>query len=746
MVHSFFDIPVKGRLSSTSCPSQYEPSLKRDAKWHLDCLSYFSSFYNAAPGAVYAGAPINRVDENVTDAESNPVQFMVKMMLYYLGKQPNMNYAFLTEDAQRKTMQSMWIRNQNTKEFVDYFRGIIRGKIANAQWSSRPMSGRAETEKTQALNKMMLSYDLKPLLKDLKEQFGIDYSPANGKDFQIPEQVQEWMETDWKEYGSELLTSLSNGIWFEGGWTQKVPQAFMHSIITSNCAMEHYMRGGRLQSDILMPYQIIKDNRIDNDYGMYDQFIGRIEVATPTEIKTLFPGLTDDQVRELEVLSNDNKARDTYNSLSPNFKWWSTNSGRNLITWVRMYWRTKNVTERKLSDVEGSGNRIIRSSPSDPGTYITDDISTCVVIGNKYVGDFGFAKNMVEDYTNVSRPVFPIIRFQPNTFLGQSVSEVARIHKIVDEIDYMDYKIREMIGKAKGRIYIMYGDKFSEDNTPKEFFQEIESMGVTVRTPSGEVGDPEGKGLDLIDWTLDPNIDKLWNLIKDKEDRMKRIMSASDVAMGQNQTYYGNNVMQSMISQNSIGTSYLIDGFMDWVVLNMRYAANMYKNVLYTTHKDSDIRMMVGDRGVVFMKLLDGLDWEQVWVQLNVNDVIDEKQKDRILSIAQAAAQNQGLDFKDYLIVEKAKSVSEVMNSMDYSLKKREMKAGQNSQAESNARMAEDKNRIMLQAMLEDFKQDNENYRAEIKLMVQSLTDAMNALKTVQPPQDLTERIAGSQQ
>lgn len=747
MLNGAVEIPVKGRGSVNSEPDQFLPESERTPKWYFDCVTHYLSYYNAAPQSLnipFIKDPLQRTE----DLEAgSPVRHMIKMMQYYLGQQPNMDYSFVTDDIKKDTMQAMWIRNHNVKEFVDYFRGIILGKLGKAQWTARPMSERAETEKMNMIDKLMLAQDLKPIIDLFKQQYGVEYSPANGVKLDLPDSVKRYMDTDWKEFFAEELTSLAEGIWFEGAWLHKMSQAFMHLVMTSNCAVEHFMKNGRPVQDVIMPYQLIIDNRFDNDYGYQDAFIGRVGSATVGEIKSIFPSFTSEQIKEMQAMAKDTKTVSDLNAMTRNMTWWSMGQNqRNTVSYVKMYWRTKRILGKKEAEVN-AGKRIVRTSPTDPDSYIVDDVATATIVGNKWIVNFGYIDNLVEEYGDVSRPTMPIVRFRPNTFLGTSVSEVSRIHKIVDEIDYLDYKIREMVGKAKGKVYVLYGDKFSDGNTPKEFLEELDSMGITVKVPSGEDDDRRDHGVDMIDWTLDPSVDKLWMLIKEKEDRMKKIMSASDISMGQQQTYYGFNTMQSMISQNSIGTTYLVDGFMEWVVLNMRYAANMYKNVL-ANDGGKDMRIMVGDRGVKFFKITKDLMFEQVFVALNVNDAMDSKQKERILSIALANAQNDKIDMQEYLKIEQSRSVSEAINMLDSVMKQKKAENAQAQQAQLQNQDELMNQQKQYEAIIEQYKQESANYRTEISALSKNIADfmkMMQAAKAIEPA-GLDERFAQIQQ
>jgi hypothetical protein len=421
MIRTFTEIPItddrqggENIRNSGFAPSQDVPEADKNPMWYFRNVQYFTTFYNRQTN--YLSWP-QAMDTTGRNAEKNsverrilPVQFMIRMMLYYLGQQPNMDYSFIADDATRQTMQAMWIRGQSVKEFVDFFKGNMMTRLTNAKWTAEPMSKRATSKKAEMYDKLMLAFDMKPFLEQLKQQHGVEFSGSQVADFEFPEQVKEWMNTTWKEYGAELCTAIAEDTWFKNNWSSKMIQLFMHAIICSLCAMHHEIINGRDVQEVLMPYQVIYDNRKDNDYGDEDQFIGKIGVATPTELFNKFPGLTKDQRREIERIARDHSLQKDYNILTPNLMWWNGgNNMRNTITYVTMYWRTRHYTGKK-SVVNDKGSKRVAIASAEDGQYILEDIACATLIGNKFIGNFGY---IVWRYLS---PVLPYFKMEAKYF------------------------------------------------------------------------------------------------------------------------------------------------------------------------------------------------------------------------------------------------------------------------------------------------------------------------------------------
>lgn len=725
-------------------PNQLIAEKDKTPEWYYKNLQYILSFYNQPIGSINFPSALgisgtgegNNVNRNGGDFPINsrlyPVQFMIRMMQYYLGKQPNLNYNWLVQDVQQSNLQANWIKGNDVSEFVNYFRGLILNRVSNAEFTAKPLSRDAQSRKTDILNELMMKWDMQDFFKQMKE-FGVDFNPANTPEFEDPEEIEKWVNTNYKEYAAIIGTDMANGIWFSNHWLHKVLQAFMHTTITGLCGMEHYVENGKNLQKIRMPYQLIWDNRVDDDYGRYDQFTGVVDNMSLGEIFSRFPELDDNQRADIQLMAQSADLGGIYNN-SNCINWWcyDTMQYRNTVTVATVYWRGRHFLNKKKAEDKYKTKKIQQAKePEDiDPKYAFDDIYKATLIGNKYLVNWGLMDNVVEEFGDKSKPLFPIIRFMPNTFMGESVSEVARVHKLQDELDMYDFQIRMMIGRSKGKVYFINAAKFDEATTPKSFFDDISSMGIHIGRPSGEVNDPTNsqRAVEQIDMTLDPNIGQLAQLYKDKKDRMSRILSVSPVALGQQTKYIGLGTQQGTIAQNNLGTSYLVDGFMEWIVMNMRYAVNQAKN-LYTIEDNKEAPFVIGDRGVAFLKFTKDMRFEDLFVELNVNDAVDEATKARTLAYAQAWSQNpnSGLDELDILKLDRATSSTKSLEEIEYKLekKKKEVKKmqaqaialeGQKSQEAFQQQAALAQAAKLMEASIIQLKEDNENYRTSLKV------------------------------
>lgn len=740
------------RTGSFVAPPQNIPESEKTSVWFWNNIQYILTFYNRPVGIIAfpnaqttpaGGGPRGASDMLSVDREY-PVQFMIRMMQYYLGKQPNLNYAWVTSDVTTTNMQAQWIKGQEVSEFVNFFKGMIMQRTSNAYFTARPISKDATSEREDVFNKLMMKYDLQPFF-DQMAQMGAEYNPANAGKFEMPEQVGKWMDTNFKEFGAEMAGDMANGIWFTNHWNNKVLQAFMHVVITSVCAMEHYVENGRSQQRIRMPYQLIIDNGVDDDYGTYDEFIGVIDNMTPLEIFRTCPNLSTDQQEAINTMARDQSLGTPYNT-SQNITWWNYGSiyRDNTVSVVRAYWRTRHDLGFKKK-VNRNGIEKYKKAKQDEITdSVVEDIALGELVGNRFLTKWGYIDNLVEAPGNKSRPLFPIIRFRPNTFMGESISEVARIHRIQDELDMYDFKIREMIGRANGKTYVIRGSKLGP-NTPKQLLDDLKSVGFTILDDSGESEDQDNNRrlVEQIDFSLDPGIANLSQLYIERRERMGRILNTSQASMGQLTKYMGLGSLQNAQAQSSLGVAYLIDGFMDWIVKNMRYAVNQQVK-LAAFGKEDNLPFLIGDRGMKYLEIMDKqkLKFEDFLVALTVNDIMDDKRKERLVTIAQSESQNGKLSINEFITIESGRSLTEIQESLAYAEKEKDKKQAQIAANQAKMEAAASQQAFLEKGELEQLKQDNENYRKQLDVLTKHVGNLMGSIPPpVKSPvqQELTE-------
>lgn len=669
---------------NTRQPDQYlteDQKFGDKAKYFYDNLSYIGSFYNRYTGNV--ALPFN---EQMTPL---PIQKMLTNMMYYLGEQPNLTYAYMTQNVDLNNLQLPWRKGQDMFPLIEKMRGNM-SRILNAiHFSCRPLSEKAQSRRSDYYNKIMLEWELAKNGIPVSE-----FSPSRLSELsqRSQEEMQKYVDGRYKDAGANFMINLAKAGWNTQSLMTYV-RAYLWGRICGWAGIEHYVDNGRHMKKVHLPYQMIVDTRIDDDLNREARFVGTITSMTPTEIFHTYPYLTQKQRIEIQNMANSAELFRKYNTAT-NFSWWNYNTGNQdaTATMIRGYWisprfmdareitneygvaqmgdsavewnlETKeltftkdsqkntigNVTEKNLgnyldrSEADNLTSQSTEVRKTQSTKYVIDEVYKADLIGNRYMLNFGYSTNVVEHPFMKYKPLLPIQVWTPNMVAGKIKSVPDRLSELQDEIDAYGEKIKEIVARGKGKVAVFYGWKFGDSTTVKEILEDISNQGITVIKSSGEVlpEAAEGKIGEVYDMTLDQNFIGLENLRVARKNEMKEIMAESAASLGQVSNYIGGNAVQNSIEQSSLGQATVLDGFLEYVQTNVQYECNV-KKTLFVENPDSfDAAMVVGDEGVeYFRKVLPDLKFEDFLLNINIKDIMDEKAKERIQAIQQAYAQN----------------------------------------------------------------------------------------------------------
>src|SRR3990167_9741729 len=87
------------------------------------------------------------------------------------------------------------------------------------------------------------------------------------------------------------------------------------------------------------------------------------------------------------------------------------------------------------------------------------------------------------------------------------------------------------------------------------------------------------------------------------------------------------------------------------------------------------------------LKLIKDRLFEDCLVIVSPKDMIDEQQKNQLLTIAQAMAQNDQINILDFIAMQKNNTYSELENQLEFSMKKREQAKQQEFEMQQQAAM-----------------------------------------------------------
>ncbi len=656
-------------------PDMDIPESKKGAKWYVEWVRYISSFYNVPFENILAPGQFNSGDgtAGAYNSQNLPVNRMLRYMQYYQGRQDNVDYNHWTQgNVDQNNLQANWIKGQDIAELINFMKGNMLERISNIQITAKALSENAVSEFQDYRTKLLMKYKFKDIFADMAQQ-GAEFNVGPKQEFDSEEAIDDFMDKNFKQYGVDVATAMAKNFWYSNYCLSKFLQLFINACITGVAATQHYVQNGKQYMRTLPSWQMILDTRHDDEFNRDAQFRGIIETMTPSEVFARFKNLTSDQKDEIKKMARNQELCAQYNRGYTNFNWWNFNLKREeaTISVATCYWVGSHDMQFKKEENKFGDTKIVKTKNDESGEYILDDIHKASLIGNRFLCDWGYDDNIVEDPQDKSQPLYPIIVYLPNMVGGEPRSIVSRLYQLQDEVDAIKFKVREAIGRAKGKCYIIRGT-MGNNMDIQELYKDLGAMGMTViSAATGESPiQADSRLVEMLDYTLDPNIMRMEEIIRINRDLMKEYTSVSNVSLGMQTSYMGMGERNSAIGQSSYGLAALYHGFMDFIQINLQYAINVSKN-LYTMDGNTEAAFVVGDKGVQYLKIMEDFKFEDFLVILQLNDVIDEAGRKEMQQVALGWAQNGILDPDTWIKVRQQETFSGAEKVLDYAMKKK---------------------------------------------------------------------------
>jgi hypothetical protein len=693
-------------------PNQFIPENKKDQEWYRDNARYVASKYNTQ----FNSLGFRNNEQNF----DKPVDEMLRMFTYYLGKQENRDYYYTTQDQSGCELPTVWINGQKLTSMVDFMLGTAIKMIENIEPSVKAVSRTATNKRTLDMELALLKVEFKNIFSQLEEQ-GVSFNPLGKQDFEMPDEVMKHMQYDYKQYGEEIAYDMVTDILHRNKFISKYKQAFFYTLLAGVVGIENKIVNKRVMKEIILPYNLIWDNTFDDDLNEKARFVGKIDWISPGEIISnpyYTRQLTTEQIEEIKILTPDNidKLLGEDNITTNKLKWYWNNNGVPSLAATTCYWiGYKELRYEKLKDKYGN-EHIAKIKNANVSQYWVKTVYKATLLANKYVVDYGEIHNIVRKQDDINEVELPITVFIPNMVMGENRSIVSRLHKHQDRIDFLNNEITKSVTRAKGKVFVLNKHKLGTA-TAQEVLNDFERMGIHITdgNATGEefIGPDQNKVVDVVDMTLDPNVQQLLSLKREEERIMEEIVNVPKAAMGQQQGYMGAKTQAGTIAQSNLGTSYLYQGFVQFIEKDLQHSLNQFK-VSLLANQDDDIPV-IGDRGINYLKVTEDFKFEDFGIYVKIRDFIDDQAKERLLFIAQAAMQNQAIDMLDYLQLETSKTYTELFNNLKFSLEKKKREAEKQQEIQMMMQQAQMEQQQQLQQEQMAMKEEGNNYRAELK-------------------------------
>jgi hypothetical protein len=622
--------------------------------------------------------------------------------------------------------------------------------IENIEPSVKATSEALVSKKNLMLQMAMLKIKYAEIFEKMSED-GIEFNPLGTENFEDPEDVNRFINYDYKEYSEVIAQRLANDVLYRNRFIEKYKQGFLYLLLGGVCGIENSIKNGRQYKEIILPYNLIWDNSVDDDFNTRAHYVGKIDWLTPGEILSrpeFLEYLTPQEIDEIKTVNTqtmDKMLGEEYIT-SNKLRWWYNYSGVPKMACVTGYWvGYKELRYEQVKDQFGN-EHFSKMRTRQNSKYWIKTVYKGTLIANKYVVDYGEQTNIVRRSDDPREVQLPISVFLPNMVMGETRSITSRLHKHQDRIDYLTYEITKMTDRAKGKVFVLNKHKLGSA-TSQEILNDFERMGIHI-TDGNMTGEDfnnadYNKVVEVVDMTLDPNVQMMITLRREEERIMEEIVNVPKVAMGQQQGYLGAKTQAGSIAQSNLGTSYLYQGFIQFIERDLQYALNQYKVSLLTMEQDT--LGLLDDNGIEFLQITEDFKFEDFGVYIKVKDFLDEQARERLLGIAQAAMQNQLIDMRDYLRIETSKTYTELLKELQYSMDKKDRERKKAEEQAQIMQAAQMEAQMAMQQQQASMAQEGNNYRSELKFVGDMAKNGPAPVPTEAPAEATNEAPAAAE-
>lgn len=678
-------------------PSQLPEEGTKDftEQWYLDNLRYIISFYNTPTDNVN-----NPVPENTL--ATSPVSRMIRNLDYVIGEQNWGAFNYIVNETQNS--QYYFRKNRKIATIVDKMLGAAHERMSRMVIGADPLSPEAKTRKDDRVNAELFKYLIRPIIKD-NPAFKL---ASSEDDFQSTEAIKTWGEMGLKDHLADVFISIGEHELQSKRIKDKGELCALHAISTGLAAMESVVDNGRPMLLWHPSYNIILDNRRDQRYGEEARFVGAVDNMTLTHLYEKYSFLTTAQREELNRIAMTPNLLNQLNVIVPNITWWTSNPTTPptykdaAVSVVRCYW--------------------ISPDNEDP---TTNALYMAEIIGNKYMVNYGKCNNVVTQLYETYKPMLPIHTWTPGMIKGNLNALLSRITDLCDEYELYRAKIRQLVHRTKGQVFIEMGSALGKNDSVKDIMDDFTDLGIHVFTDTADNVVDKREKMQMRNITNEAAIESLIKLNQLVDEEINSFVGQSKISMGEQTKYVGSAAFSGSLEQSALGSSWIYDGLMNYLSIVLRYQVNLTKNLYADGQLSWEASHVIGDDGIKLLNTTKDKFAEHYLIFITLKDTISDGRREALDKLAmQAVQQPQILPYiKDLVKMMNAKTTSGMIDDLEDMATRIEKQ--QSEQAEANQKFeaakqaseqASSKEELNSQLAVKKIKNDKDDEIKRLKL------------------------------
>lgn len=711
-----------GSKSSTTFQRQYVPESEMTPDWYIKCVRAVSQHYNTTT-------------YNELAYDSRPyVHKYLEQYKYYFGQQSSEGFQFMQEAAPNVNLPAKWVPGKKIMSLLEHMRGSFIRVINTINITTFSTTESTMDEKSMIESKLMFDLLTEELQKAMQKVSGLDQSLAGIGSFKDLEAIKRFMQYDYKTANEVIAKELGDHILYSNHYRECFLQLFTHMLVTNCAPVKIYVENGMVKWRVISPLSFTYDQTVDNEFGRKMQFAGEVRFLTVPQILEEFQGKLNDAtlsfLKEADANPKTKSLRDMDTHHGTGYYKY-LNGVLHLRVTNAEWMGVKNLRVEKTEDKYGNNHISLSPKKNKGKNYPVQCVRYGVLIGDHHLVEYGEAENQYRKPDSLQDTMLNYHVFMPGHILGNGVSVVEKLQAHQDNIDLYKYKIQLAIGRDKGKVYTIDTSQLDGVNDVNEIATIAQTVGIIpYNSYNDETGmsKPSGKYFDVIDLSLDPNVKSYLMLIERETKEMEEIVNIPQMALGQQQAVVGLGVQQNTIAQSTLGTLNYYDGFLKFIENLLQHSINTQKLVL--DYNASTTRLnIVGQTRAQILNYSESLKFEDFGVYIDANDMIEPAAKQRILTIAQAMAQNGLMDMLDFVKLDKMDTYTEMSEYLEQSLRLKKLEQAQKEQIERQMQQEQQQAQLQSQQAQQAMQQAGKRRDANDKFALEMAKESIKNQK-----------------
>ncbi len=682
-------------------PDFFIPESEKGAEWSANAVRFYTNAYFNRPFF-----ELNANRGNLVDTYHNlcPIDDIIENWKYYLGDQQiGVNSALING----RSAKALYRAGLEINSLVNHKVGQLESVLQSSKPTAEALSKDAKSKK-QFLKELVLMQFQEKGLMEILTLAGVILNPLP-QELQIAaiEEFEAKKEYNIKEFGELICERIATKLTAYNDVVNKYIECTRQCIVGGLVGLDLYVKNGILCVDLVPAHQNIWDNSKTDSFLKDKRVAGRIyyRLTGGEVIANWSDQLNEDEIAEIKRGSAQDMSNflTIYNAPINGYNLWSySNNGTQIEGYsaVKMYFKG----HRDMKYIKTRKGKVVKMNEENTksmGDYSEEAWYTATLIGNKYVVDFGLAENIAYESFGQKMPQCPLVQVVPSMTLDQYKSDVSKIRKIQDEVDYYSNKVKDKAIRDWGKNYIIRGKALGLEDI-SDFLEDFRAQSITVTVENGEEANSDlqaNKDVQIVDLTLDPNIMRYVELKSTLVREMREAMSLPDAAIGLQKTTIGKAVQENTMAAANTGLAPFYNTMLSFFQTTMQTAVNMQKLAFSADDMDDIIEEMVGIDGYNYIQATRGVIFDFYGVYISIMDMIKQDDRNKLISEGMLAVQSDPSLLPYMIKLRRFKTYTEAENYLDFVFKQSEKRkaAAQEAQLASSEAIAAQSSATMLE-------------------------------------------------